>query len=404
MFRCTGIVFRQHHPLCLLKRSKMKCKTQTEIDTLFKQSTFIPDPNNANRLQITYDLDAAESLIHIEKIVHALIEKKDEPLYVVENRRRGLKCIKFTSFGYDLMHAICRGTNRSLSHFPIHDFNPYIKVFFDTIKDGVLADQIISNGLLRSDNCVCCDEAQHQQFLLIEDGIKTLIDTIRQEVKGPGFRRLVYSQRRVSKKNYKGLVSYIDSLFSRYDRLLVLRVDFAYHMGNTITQPCEISSKYQEAKADFHHFLNNTKSNGLFKHLIGYVWKLEYGTEKGFHYHVLFFFNGAKIRKDENLAMLIGEYWKNNITQGRGLYYNCNANKHQYSQLGIGLIKYSDSALRVGLYKTASYLVKVDHYARLLSPDNSRTFGRSEIVKPKQDGRGRPRTYSSEGNLKVSSA
>jgi len=371
----------------------MKLMTQTEIDNLFKQSTFRPSSDNANQLEITHDLDAAESLIKIELVVLSIIEKTDDSLYVVENRRRGLKCIKFTPFGSELIHAICRYTDRSVSHFPIHEFNPYVKVFFGIIKNGVLADQIKGNGLLRSDRSVCCDEEQYKQFLLIAESIERLVEKVRQEIKSPSFRLLIYSQRRVSKKNNEGLVSYMDSLFNRYDRLLVHRVDFAYHMGNTIKTNSEINTKYLEAKGDFRHFLNNTKSNHLFNHMVGYVWKLEYGAEKGFHYHVLFFFNGAKMFKDRNLAMLVGEYWKNNITKGRGIYYNCNANKHRYSQLGIGMIKYSDITLRAALYKTASYLVKVDHYARLLSPDNARTFGRGEILEPKRDDRGRPRTY-----------
>lgn len=159
----------------------------------------------------------------------------------------------------------------------------------------------------------------------------------------------------------------------------------------------DIGIKYREAKDDLKHFLNNTKSNDLFKHLLGHVWKLEYGAEKGFHFHVLFFFRGARVWKDKKLARLIGEYWKNQITNGRGIYYNCNANKALYRSLGIGMIKYDNMALRAGLCKAAEYLIKVDHFARLLTPDNGRTFGRGEILEPKGDNDpGRPRSECPE--------
>ncbi|MGJ0491195.1 YagK/YfjJ domain-containing protein [Methylobacter sp.] len=375
----------------------MNRNTMTEIENLFKQSTYRPDPENENALVITYDLNAAEALIYIEHVVHAIIESKDDELFTVIDHGNGVKHVTPTRLAKAILLAINNVIGKVTDHFPIHEFNPYIKVFFKNLGTGELIEIIKVHESLKSNSNFYHDAVDYGMFMTMVAGIKALVDSIRQDAQSPEFKQIIYNARRSSKKNYEGLIEYIDSLFARHDRLLVLRIDFAYRMGNVITTEPDIDIKYREAKDDLKHFLNNTKSNDLFKHLLGHVWKLEYGAEKGFHFHVLFFFNGARVWKDKKLAMLIGKYWKNKITNGRGIYYNCNANKALYRNLGIGMIKYDNMALRVGLCKAAEYLIKVDYFARLLTPDNGRTFGRGEILEPKGDNDpGRPRSECPE--------
>jgi hypothetical protein len=135
------------------------------------------------------------------------------------------------------------------------------------------------------------------------------------------------------------------------------------------------------------------ENNRLGKHMLGYAWKLEYGPDKGWHYHLLFIFDGSNVREDQTLAMFIGDYWKNVITQCRGSYYNCNAFKDSYKTLGIGMINYHDLELRQGLYQAAKYLTKPDYYARAIVLGNDRTFARKATLKPKDGNIGRPRSF-----------
>lgn len=103
------------------------------------------------------------------------------------------------------------------------------------------------------------------------------------------------------------------------------------------------------------------------------------------------FFDGSQVKDDVYLAWEIGQYWEY-ITNSSGTYWNCNQHKDEYSQCGIGMIHYSDVEKISYLKQAAAYLIKVDHYVRMLTPDNGRTFGRGEILPPRSGNMGRPRT------------
>lgn len=207
------------------------------------------------------------------------------------------------------------------------------------------------------------------------------VDQIRQEVKSKRFLAKLNSYQRASNKNYKELTVYVDALFERYSRLLVLRVDLSYSKENSKTTQAQ-------AKRDRVRLFENARSNKLFGDMVGYIWKLEHGPEKGFHYHMMFFFDGSKVREDVTLARRIGEYWTDVVTKGRGLYYNCNAVKLGYKSCGIGRVDHADANLREGLRNAVVYLTKTDLYMKLQT--EGRGMGKGLYPSPK-DPRGRPR-------------
>lgn len=89
----------------------------------------------------------------------------------------------------------------------------------------------------------------------------------------------------------------------------------------------------------------------------------EYGTLTGYHFHLLLFFDGHKQWNGKALGFLLGEVWKNEITEGRGRYFNCNALK--YAENGIGMIWHYEMAKREILKKKViSYLTKTDFWLK----------------------------------------
>jgi hypothetical protein len=340
-----------------------------------------------------------QALINTEQLTQVIYQHPEDRLFIVTHDGNGLPHVAQTALAKAVILTLAHCLAPMTSYFPVYTANPYIDVFVRNAGNGGLIEKVFRHEALNRPDGVYPNDLEYAIFRDLAAGLVEFLNAIRQELQSSGFRTRVYNAQRLSNKNAKGLLNYIDSLFAQYARLLVLRVDLGYQSSNVIRTEPDKQRKYLEAKHDRQRFLDNMGSNRLFEHLVGYAWKLEYGPDKGFHYHMLFFYDGSKVREDETLAMLIGEYWKNAITQGRGLYYNCNAFKQNYANLGIGMINYYDLALREGLNEAACYLTKTDHVARMLVADNGRTFGRGEIAQPSDNKSGRPRSFASEAGI-----
>ena len=105
---------------------------------------------------------------------------------------------------------------------------------------------------------------------------------------------------------------------------------------------------------------------------------------------MLFFFDGSKVREDVTLGKGIGDYWRDEVTQGKGVYYNCNARKQDYDSCGLGMVSCYDKIKRAALVESvASYLVKPDDLAQLMVPERGRVFGKGLV--PEKSAAGRPR-------------
>lgn len=218
--------------------------------------------------------------------------------------------------------------------------------------------------------------------------IKRVLKLFHDEAQSATHKRQLRNYQRAASKNLKGTLDYVDHLFEHHSRLLVVRVDLSYQKAvvKNRTIPADMTRSHRK------RLFKRVQSHPLFKNCLGYIWKLEYGQYKGFHYHTCFFFDGCKVRGDVSLARRIGEYWRNEITGGQGLYFNCNAVASSYAHSGIGDIHYTNQEKRRALQRAVTYITKVDTAVRLSLPQGARTFGRGEFVLRKEETRGRPRS------------
>lgn len=216
--------------------------------------------------------------------------------------------------------------------------------------------------------------------------LNKLVQDYRYAASQAEFRQAYRKYQRASVKNLKGVKNYIRHLQEHHSRLLVLRVDLSWANEHKADITADDARKHRQ------QLFRNMQKNPLFRHVLGTVWKLEYAPQRKFHYHMLFILNGNKAQQDGTIAHNFGEYWKNTITKGKGIYYNCNANKARYEDCCLGKLKRGDSSKDKGLLQALSYITKIDACARLVLPGNARTFGRGEVrslKKRKRTKRGR---------------
>ena len=290
---------------------------------------------------------------------------------------------------------------------PIHDFNPYIDLVSKAIQRLFIGCQSLLKGkdrLIHIIQNMILHFEKDQDFPYQLDDIGSLYTTnleeallylLKEEAENAQFQLRLKVFNKLPEKNYNSLKRYIDTLFNRYARLLVIRIDLGYAAKHrNFMDESQRIDEYQQARNDRARLYNNSKKNSLFDNLVGYVWKLEYGLTKGFHYHLILFFDGSKVCQDVYIAKQVGEYWNKLIPNDQGRYWNCNANKTDYQKLGIGMINHFDLDLRENLLDYVSrYLIKTDLFSRVIVRGNNRTgrtFGKG-IVKDKKNGIGRPR-------------
>ncbi|MDH0476531.1 inovirus Gp2 family protein [Aeromonas caviae] len=159
-----------------------------------------------------------------------------------------------------------------------------------------------------------CLSAEARSELLTE--LEYVLEDFMSELMSPHHQKRLRNLRRSETRNSSSIKSYLDELFAKHAKLLVVRVDFHFRDSVTI----------EEAQEEREWYLRSVKRE--YKLLVGYVWKLEYGKHRKYHYHIAFFFNGNFVQNDIRLGRLLGEAWK------AGSYHNCNANKRKYNEWG----------------------------------------------------------------------
>jgi len=208
---------------------------------------------------------------------------------------------------------------------------------------------------------------------------------IRKECRSPKCRKRVYDREYKAKTNYESSMEYVNRLFEVTARLNVVRIDLGYEKAYFA------ESGLANACADLDKLLNNRRSNKLFDELVGYIWKLEYGVHRGYHFDCVFFFDGSEVKKDTYYADRIGKYWIRRITAGAGAMFSCNAQKNKYRYCGIGMVDRRDLEKRKHLARAIQYLAKKEQYLRMRLVSRPRLFGRGKMPILPVQKLGRPR-------------
>lgn len=257
------------------------------------------------------------------------------------------------------------------------------------IEDNVISDaqhptinllvSVLSNSLLTRE--IANGALRHSPKQLFVDDLNRTLEIFNNIANSKKFRKQLSNLSRMTTRNTVSLQRYVNDLFEFYSRLLVVRVDFHYHKSEYEHLSLEQVMKDRDV------FIRQVKREHPY--LVGMCWKLEYGEDRSYHYHMVFFFDGAKVRQDVTLGIQLGELWLE-VTEEAGTYYNCNADKSKYDECYLGQINYYDTDKRAALIHV-SYLTKVDESIIAVQlNDKARIFGKMTLPKH-ASAAGRPR-------------
>lgn len=262
------------------------------------------------------------------------------------------------------------------------------------------------------------------------DLFNNFVTSMRKNAMAKKLKKHVADWESKSKKNMARLIAFEAELFSRHARLMVVRLDLYYHAaifsaeeidgvisdlmkrkefdqavyrsGQDLpySRPIVGRIALEEVQRDRKRLFTNMKGKpSLFRHLVGYVWRIEFGRAAGYHLHVTFFFNGSDVRKHEHMAHQIGLYWKDDITKGRGYFENCNFEKVKYSgSWALGQIDHWDTNKRENLRGALSYFYKTNQMVQVVPYAGCRLFGCGFVHRQCKVRGGRPRMRVADGD------
>lgn len=211
------------------------------------------------------------------------------------------------------------------------------------------------------------------------------------------YQNIDYSEYIKSINRVQSTIEYIQALLTNHSKLLAVRTDLYFQKHH----PDFILINSDTAIQCLKNFLNNRRSNCIFKHLVGYVIRLEYGNDRGWHFHCLFLLNGNLAQNGYYYGREFGEYWVKTVSRfysdhqnldgyqvSLGDYHNCNHGDYLYD--GIGVIAYYDEMkIRNLFWHVIPYLAKPDSdYVERTTP---RAFWRGIMPIQRSVRLGRPR-------------
>ena len=307
-------------------------------------------------------------LLKIEDFVNIVISS-DLPGYFIKDIRNGNPRLASHPLSKNFK-SINKLLRLSISEY---EYSPNVELFFVCCLKLELDKEWLRSPLAYGYRPI-------RQFEIYNE----LIELIRTEARTKKFRSTVAAQRYKSTYRLESSKALINEVFENCASVEVLRIDFSYKYPDAEHVTAE------KAKADLKRFLNNRRHNkSLFEYCLTYIWKLEWGPDKGFHYHLIFFYNGRYVCNDSYWSNQLCKYWEE-VTGGIGQSYDCNRAKDRYIRRGIGTITRKNDAKRNILVEdVVGYLTKTDQCLHLKKLGKDRCYGQGKP--PKKSNAGRPR-------------
>lgn len=218
----------------------------------------------------------------------------------------------------------------------------------------------------------------------------TLVADIRHQWKISKMQVKVNARKNEATKRFNDYCNYVDAMFDSCAALLVLTIDLFYQKQYANTK------SIFDITQNLNHLLENKRCNSLFCFMKGYIAKLEYSIEKGFHFHVLLFFDDSKRDKFSHIYFTkkIGEYWAKVITKGQGDYWSVNDHTQKYNPLGqwgIGSANWKQDKIRANLKQCViEYFCMIEQFIRPKFGSKVKLLRRGNFPKVPVRKRGRP--------------
>lgn len=219
-------------------------------------------------------------------------------------------------------------------------------------------------------------------------------------------RKRLYNRKDSRLKTKENMIELVHALLHVHSKILVVRIDLGIMrdpeslMNNHIPPDQWQSEQDSQFIIDALERLNKNARMNRMKHALGYIHRIEYGPQKGFHVHAYYFFDGQDHWADITWGQYIAKQWQH-VTNNQGSVFICNMKKEDYRYCALGMLDYSDVKMLKNLEQSFDYLCKNDQYFQFMTQKRIRGFRCSELPEIPEVKMGCPRKHD-QSHLRMS--
>lgn len=343
--------------------------------------------DNGQRVR-TDDHDRAISQLHQ---VAKEILRAGYPLFSIEHDPRRGSWVRRSPLGARLLAVFRTDFDRIQMDYPLHKFSPVMMVFMK-FRHLIPFNPASYFDLLMP---------RHAAEQIFEVAVRAL-GLLQRMLRRPYLRRLHNNFRRKAIDNFNGLIDSIDALSQRRVSVTALRFDLYYRRAGSLPvkfgdQPdVQILDELMSLRERFHRSLDRRFGGEL----LGYAWVLEFGRERGFHFHYLVFLKHGVPGDDVSLVESLEAKWKE-LTDGRGELDNVNSRRRGFRYPAVGRIRLDDPQVVTGLQYLVSYMTLAPLFVKLEIQERYDTFAKGRFS-AFSDKSGRLKAQTSRSRIKIS--
>lgn len=197
--------------------------------------------------------------------------------------------------------------------------------------------------------------------------------TFQQQVRSPALAAEVNRLQKRSRRHAEGQRAYIDALLEQ-GPLVVTYLQLGYALISH-ARPLAM------LKQDLHRLLHTHPGSPLRNEtLLGFIWKLADGIERGYYSHLLLFHRADGAPDETALLGALQQCWIHDITQGAGACYRMTCSlRGRQNLLAHTRIDSRDAPDYRTLCDFIEYLNRLDQLYRLEAPKGTSIYGRSHL-------------------------
>lgn len=235
-----------------------------------------------------------------------------------------------------------------------YDFNEHLELFNEARLEMRLED------LGFRFTCPAPDDGH--RFLSEPECINVLVERIRELSQDRRYVRAERDRAEEAESQAQELERYVYEVMELHQHTMVVRLNL-YYMG-----AFKSWLRVGDVFADRCRLISLLGGHPAFRHLSGYVLRIEQTDRWGFHIHAAFFFDASVVTHEEDQALLIGEFWEE-ITQGKGRWRDIGQAWTGRSERGgrcvTGIFRRSDPSVCLWVARYMTRYAPSHHYMRI---------------------------------------